>query len=262
MNDVFATASRLAAAGEEAVVDVGPVDLPLDDETLGALATARRDLLYGVPLRCRMAGPVSRSQAQVLAAAGVASVRLAPVEPDVLEWQRAFLQQLASVLRLHEVGIAPEWSVPYEATAAKAGPAIADLARALSHVPPPASGDEPTGNDLDATIDRWRDSHAPWRLTYARGPGFLRIYDRRAERERPAVIVLHGRQADVFLGFEEGSTLDQAAELAPEVPAEHLAGFVSALAANRLLLPGGGSFYLALPIRRKVEERWIERAYV
>jgi hypothetical protein len=131
---------------------------------------------------------------------------------------------------------------------------------ALTHVPPPAPPERGV-RPADTALARWREKHEPWRLTYARGPGFVRIYDRRSDRESPAVIVLRERQADVFLAFEDGCTVEDAARRAPEIPPERVMRFVGTLAENRLLIRGNGSFHLALPIRRKVEERWIEQAY-
>lgn len=234
------------------------------------VARLRTDELLGLSFRCRLPANVTAPQAELLGAAGVREAVLCATAGAV-DGGGLHLNahQLAAVRRLHAHDVAADWRL---ALAPGMGGAEADalleLIASPRHLPPPSGVRLPSadfeGEDPGpALVERfrraiaaWRREHVPWRFTYARGPGFIRIFDRRHAETEWTFIVLHGMQAEIFLRCEGVTTSDELAAEFPDVAADRVGKFLDTLAARGVLGRVGSGAYLALPIRRKVEERW------
>jgi hypothetical protein len=235
-------------------LDLGAVDAGDAGTTalLAGLAELRREHLYGFAFRCRVAAPLPRAQALLMRAAGVAHVRLDP-PPAGAGALQANARLLEAVKRLHGAGVAVEWeAVP----AAGEEAAVVELFAGAVHLPPPAESPGEGGGALHAALSAWRVEHAPRTLTYARGPGFVRLFDRRRGVRDWTFIALNAVQSEIFLFCEGARSLPEIVASVSGAEPERLRAFLEAMAERRVMSRVGSDAFLSLPVRRTLEERW------
>lgn len=266
----LAVADLLAATRRHLTtrVDLDAVDAEDPDTVavLGELARRRREELLGLELRCRVPATVTAAQASLLGGAGV---RHAALEPPVVtaghDGVALVGRHLAAVRRLHGEEISVAWDLPLpSASDAATVAAVVEAIAPATHLPPPdgtsgppaTTGEAALPEGLRQALDRWRSEHAPWTLTYARGPGFIRISDRRTGGTAWTFIVLNPAQAAVFSLCESPTTREGITSELPNLTDEAVAGFLERLAARGVLARIGSERFLRLPVRRRVEERW------
>ena len=107
--------------------------------------------------------------------------------------------------------------------------------------------------DFLAAIDTWRQAFRPDLLTYAAGPGWVRIEDRRTPAGGGAqaqAIVLQGVQAALFRACDSAQLLrDLQTRFEDRADAASVAAFLDRLVELRLMM-GDGKHYLSLPLGR------------
>lgn len=236
-------------------------DLPAGGEraaVLDALAVARAEHLWGFELTCELAEVPTDDEALLLREAGVVGVALAPAlgreQPTAA---RATLQRLAAAKSLSAVGIAVTWQLDSRALSAT-GAELRELVaacRAARHLPPPERPTEGAG-ELARAVEDWAATHQARTLTYARGPGFLRVFDRRAEDGTWRFVTLREQQAQVLLRCAQPRSAAELHQELAELGGGELRSLLDALVAKGLAARGDDDHYLALPIRRSIEERW------
>jgi hypothetical protein len=183
---------------------------------------------------------------------------------------RANLRQLRTARSLHAVVIRVHWDLlHFDAHGAAAAEFFAASLRALRNLPPPNAvrlvGGEGAGQSIEVAPDavqaltavmrQWQEVYTPWNLTFARGPGFIRIFDKRDDSSGGTFIILKAFQVAVFDACARGSGLDDIAAAVPAVPLEMLEGLIQSLLDRGIVCCLGGD-YLAMPIRRSQQERW------
>jgi hypothetical protein len=118
---------------------------------------------------------------------------------------------------------------------------------------PPLLGE--TRERFNAVLDSWRRTSAPNLLTYSRGPGFVRISDRRTRQTASGetVITLVDKQSEIFLFCEEPRHLEQVIQrFLPQLTAANVEKFLEVLVEHRLFYRSTDNRFLALPIHRKL----------
>jgi hypothetical protein len=114
---------------------------------------------------------------------------------------------------------------------------------------------------LEDAVAAWRDRNVPWTLTYARGPGFMRIFDRRRGPLDWTFIVLNAQQAEFLLFCDEARSLDEVALRAPGTPRDQVRRFLEGLVQRGVVALTGDRRFLNLAVRRRLEERWASADY-
>jgi len=278
---------ELAASRATLDIELGRLDLSRPDtrRLLKEMAKLRQERYFGLALRGSIGRRVTLEQAALLRDAGVTSVQLAqPLEPGAPPGAVAVaLRQLEAVKLLFEADVQVDWQLerPDDSSAPSVQDHLIGIMAMARHLPPPRefscsgasneavwerstdAGRQPRQTAADALEDAlqvWRSSFRPCSLTYARGPGFIRIRDRRGAESHWTFVTLTERQADVFLFCRTVRALAEIEAFAPDVPKPHLTRFLASMAARGLVC-SIGSFHLSLPIRRRIEERWSSDVY-
>jgi hypothetical protein len=243
------------------------LDLERSSPLLGELARLRSDHYYAWSLSCDLRPTVGPEAAAQLRRAGVVRATLdpAPFAEDPLRelgFERANLRQLESVRALDEQGIAVEWhlvcDLPGETEESRA--VVADWARSAVHLPAPAGlasmGDRAPRPLLEEAIARWQGGRTPRMLTYGCGPDFLRILDRRTNPREWTFIELTAAQSAIYASLEKPRSYSELASLLPAVVAPSLRRLLDLLVQRRLVCGTSDGHYLALPVRRRLDEMW------
>lgn len=250
------------------VAEERTLQLRLHGEALGveapiwdALADARGAGCYGIEISCELDDVPLGRRARRLREAGLCSValgdRFAHHEGDAVLTN---LWRLAAVKSLSAAGIRVEWQLderPWRE--GQDLQSMIDVLAAVAHLPPPTA--EPETAAARAALARWRAAHRERTLTYARGPGFMRIFDRREGEHAWRFISLDDRQAAVLAACE---TPVQPASIGAgpnAVDAAALGSFLDAMISEKVACRGPAGEVVALPIRRSIEERWASGDY-
>jgi hypothetical protein len=257
---------RLAAS--ERVLDfaVGTLDFssPLTEVLLCEMSALRQEEYLGLALSCDLAGPVTAKQSALMQRAGVTTARLKSFAKTPAYGLRApaILKELESVKLLHEADIRTEWQ--FDLSDNTISPEIAvSIMAASHHLPPPGAIMHPTSGkveEAEAELERWRSLFRMCSLSYARGPGFTRIRDRRDVENHWTFVTLTAIQASVFDFCRTARSVEEIREFAPDIPVPRMGRFLESMAQRRLMC-SVNAFHLALPVRRKVEERWSSDVY-
>lgn len=111
--------------------------------------------------------------------------------------------------------------------------------------------------ELGDLMDEWAELYRPESLMQRRGPGFVEIIDRRAQRRPDATIddtreevhLLDGVWAEIFVRCDEVVGVDKLVrEFAGRVPAEELRAFVDRLHSQRLVYRSPSGQVVNLPM--------------
>jgi hypothetical protein len=114
---------------------------------------------------------------------------------------------------------------------------------------------------LQSLLGAWREAHAPDLLTYSRGPGFVRVLDRRFKRasreegkaSRETVVTLSDKQADIFLFCGEHRPFRAIVErFDGQLSEPALRKFTEMLVDLRLFYRSRDDRFLALPVHKKI----------
>jgi ribosomal peptide maturation radical SAM protein 1 len=118
--------------------------------------------------------------------------------------------------------------------------------------------------ELNATITRfmemvatWKTNYRPRMLCYRRGPGFVRIADRRGSSENPPtarMYTLTGRQADVFLFCDACHTYSDIREQFPDFEEGDLRLFLDQMVSRLLMWCDSNGRCISLPIHTSSPE--------
>ena len=297
---VLSMAAELARRQEPVIVAVGRLDMsdPRDRALLADLARTRRQQLYGVSLTCEVGEEVGRDDAVLLAAAGVSRAQLTTTEETRIGTpEERTLSRLRSVKHLYEVSISVNWSLDGSLSQPPRAAdllAMCRLCAAAEHLPPPREATLNSGScgetghtdamavgqysdngddsvhelesdpetGLRRAVRQWRTGHRPWLVSYARGPRFVRVYDRRQGREKGVFIVLRGRQADLFHELEgEHKSVDQVGHGLGTCDLRAVHGLMDRLVDHGLAYRSANNMYQVLIPRRGFHERWVGGSY-
>lgn len=228
---------------------------------LEGLTEARLSKGYDLDLSCEIGIDLADEEVRRLASAGVARARLAAGQMEK-GFPPLWLRQIDAVRRLHEAAVAPEWCLSVRSDEEAA--AVADApAHSLLHLPPPQGLDIRGYGEGDGSvrlrdrIETWRSGHCPRMLTYARGPGFCRILDRREDPRNWRFVEFRGVQAGIFLDCR---TARRAAALRDDYGEQNwpaVSAFLERLTELGLVCSTRDrDWFLALAVRRSKNERW------
>jgi hypothetical protein len=267
-----ATRSVLTQAQSHKIMefDLGEIDFDQIDPTplLTELAGMRSREMYGLRFSSTIRSALGQRNASLLRDAGVYSVLvdLASVKSDCdgQELVLANLKQMEVVKVLHECGISADWGIlGYDR---EQSPTVcSDLIEAFEsmfHLPPPrepsstSSSNKHGDHPLSSCISRWREVHTPWTLTYARGPGFVRIFDRRSRTSEATFFTLRSQQAEIFLFCQIGRSLKSINDRVPGLILNKLQSYLEILVTRGLMCCIPSQYYQSLPVRRRLEEHW------
>jgi ribosomal peptide maturation radical SAM protein 1 len=233
-------------------------------ELLQALASRRSESFFGFEFGCDVTQVPGTALSGLMREAGISSstLRLLPSAEDQSPIS-ANLRRVEAVKNLSGAGIEVIWDLDERTVLLDEedyGSMVA-ICESARHLPPPRL---PAGDRTSRTADmviRWSEQHKPRTLTYARGPGFMRIFDRRLEVGHWRFVCLGDAQADVLLCCD--TVKDVATLLAelPDVKESELRRFLNGLVDQEVMCRGPLDQYLALPIRRSIEERWASGDY-
>lgn len=264
---------RLSRRHNHLLFDLGTLDFGEHESALDEIANARSEGLFGFLLSCAVDASISKPQVATLRRAGIQRVRLSPGGDRQegarrLGTCRANHDQIRAVRRLHEAEITVDWDLIFFAGGDEDEPdarSLAAASRALHHLPHPRRARVVTDAEaqpslgirtvLEGAAREWRDGHATAVLTYARGPGFVRIRDKRGSAGVSVFVTLTSLQCDVFDLCEEGSSSGEIAAAFPQIPEDRLRSLLKGMVDRGLICELGGGF-LCLPVRRKFESPW------
>jgi hypothetical protein len=262
----------LEAARRHAAVafDLGVIDpaAPRDQALLSQLAEVRLENGFDFDLRARATLELSKDGAERMRAAGVKSV-------DFIEEDRPpadnrpgarWLRQLQAMKWAHAADLDVRWSIGFDASAElDAWLALDPLT--LAHLPPPQGGAcafaqaGGQGEALERRLAEWSARHNVRSLTYARGPGFCRLFDRRASDAEWRFVILSGVQGEVYRFCDATRGFDEiAAQFTQAAPAA-LRGFLDVLMGQGTLCSDGQDHFQSLAVRRAINERWASGDY-
>lgn len=248
--------------------ELGALDLA-DAAVTGFLAEVaglRRDGLYGFEFRCSTGFDVTRDQAALLAGAGVTTVRIAvdavrSAHESGVNTDQINARMIRSLRRLQDSGVDVRWLLAVDTHRRSELEWVRP--RAVSHLAPPqgilALGEVVPGDghaDAMRVTSAWRAAHAPRKLTYGRGPGFVRLLDRRDDADSMTFINLAGAQSELYDACEDGATVTTLTEVFPRLPAESVGRFLDQLVGQDLMLRTCDGRYQTLALRRRLDERW------
>jgi ribosomal peptide maturation radical SAM protein 1 len=101
---------------------------------------------------------------------------------------------------------------------------------------------------LQTAVDSWRNGYVQSRLTYASGPGFVKVLDRR--EGKPRTIVLRGFSAMVFKHCDAHRSMASIFDLAPSAERAQVEQIVADLVGAKLMFRDPADRVIALPIKR------------
>lgn len=230
----------------------------IDLGLLEALARVRGERHLAYDFSGELRSVPGAELAEQMRFAGISSVVLAKC---IGEEERcpivANLQRIAAVKTLRAANIVVEWeldermwSMPMEEQKR-----MVDICQAAGHLPNPQLGSVEPTEPLAEALRLWRINYGSRILTYARGPEFIRVFGRRANDRDWRFITLRGVYAEILLHCEQPKSI-AALRLEMNGPTEdQISAYLDALVAQGLIC-GMNDRYLALPIRRAIEERW------
>lgn len=246
--------------------DLGEID-PLAPETQAFLldvAELRSRSLFGFKFECSLSTSVTQQQATLLGRGGVVLAHLIDAKRETEAGPPAYLQQLETVRALFEAGIDVRWSLEFMA-AMRGERSTSELLRALDaarNLPPPGLSEEARSlpvaaalKSLDESVSAWRTEFRVSALTFARGPGFMRLRDRRPSKGSCRFYTLKGQQADVLRFCMRIRSQAEVVSAFDGIPYEKLTAFLDRLV-NDGLMVRHDDYYLSLPTRRTLGERW------
>jgi ribosomal peptide maturation radical SAM protein 1 len=256
LEDLEATADRTGSLRFklEGLESANGIDL----ELLEALAQVRGERHLGYEFSGEVRSVPDVEVAEQMRYAGISSVRLAnSVGEEECCPIAANLQRIGAVKALRAANISVEWELDSRTwfMSLEDQKRMADICLAAGHLPnPQLGGVEPTG-PLAEALRLWSATYRSRILTYARGPEFIRIFERRENDRNWRFLNLRGVYAEVLLSCERPQSI---AGLLSEMGGltEHQISVCLDALMSQGLICASNDRYLALPIRRAIEERW------
>jgi hypothetical protein len=251
--------------------DLGVIDPDAPRETilLNRLAEVRREHGFDFDFRVAASQALSKAGAERMRAAGVKRLSLidqdAPSRANTGAAAR-WLRQLQAMKWAHAADIEVGWSIGFD-TPAELAAWLALDPLTLVHLPPPqgatcafaqAAGQ---AEALQRRLAEWAGRHNVRSLTYARGPGFCRLFDRRASDADWRFVILSGVQGDIYRFCDASRGFDEIAAQFTQAPPSALRGFLDVLLGQGTLCGDGQGHFQSLAVRRAINERWASGDY-
>lgn len=217
----------------------------------------------------------------ILKKAGVKKIELidSPEDRSVNNFLEYNLRKIQFIKSLHEKNIKVEWNIYINPLIHRNDEIreFVSLMPDLFHLFPPAgvslnldSGLKNGINDLlenkeyifksirevYARISSWGKAYHKSEFTYARGPGFIRIFDQKDVRSKWKFFILNGIQAKVFDICRQVVSLDELNERLSGSTKNEIRKTVKLLVENNILFEGSNGNCIVLPVRRRWESRW------
>ncbi len=256
---------------------------------LTKLYELRRTRKLDLRFRLMVPSSLSKSTVLLLKRAGVIEAVLLP--QALSEAQNGDplgmnLSQLARVKWLHEHDIAVRWRLVSDVgeNAEAHDSETVEICRALTHLPPPdsiwtgpwytwglqtakptASIFQPDGSQpppleprvtLKDAVLAWRTQYSPWTITHSRGPGFIRIFDRRRGYTNAHFITLTSEQWHLLDFLELPRTVEATTTAFSNIPLPTLLSFLERLLDRKLVVMPGRRLFQTFLVRRRQEEKW------
>jgi len=282
-----------SAAQKRTYVDISSegVSICCSETFLGQMHEFRLSRKLDLRLRLQVQSSMSKNKILMLKRAGVVEVEVQPPAPltqaqndGLLEMN---LRQLASVKWLHEQDIIVRWRLlgGIGGRAEIQDAETIEICRALTHIPPPDDvlrldtscprdrlsyssflvADESLtsqppalelGTSLTDAVGMWRSQYSPWTMTYTRGPGFIRIFDRRRGYSDAHFITLTAEQGRLLSFLELPQTFEAIRSEFSNIPASTLLSFVERLLDRELVVMLGSRLLQSFLVHRRQEEKW------
>jgi hypothetical protein len=243
---------REAASRKHLTFDFGEI-VPSQSDTLRflvELAKVRRDNLYSFVFSCSINNAVSKADSHALKLAGVKKV-------TILDGLQTDIEQLRTIRRLSEAELEIEWKLTFPTARFSEVDCFTEQIKNLHHLPPPREirvlGAVRHFAKLEDATKDWSTVYMPRSLTYARGPNFTRIFDRRAGKK--AFVTLTAHQCTLYHALEEGLSIHELSSIFSGYPLHQIDGLLNTLLQSGLVYRSG-TCYLSLAVRRQLEESW------
>jgi hypothetical protein len=235
--------------------DLGTISFGKPDLTavLIELNRIRAVASAGFRFRCDLLGRLQPDQGALLKRAGVVDVLLINENSCAPDGRRSAsgLSHVVQDLRfLCEHAIKVTWRLP----AFKERMTEPSMVKLLSHLPPPIFDGE------SSFASRWADANRLGTFTYSRGPGFVKILDRRFKSSNWRFTTLRGFSADLFMILRCVFHISDLEKHFPDVSYYHLNDLVDTLAEAGIVLKEDDSVQV-LPVRRSAAEHWASSYY-
>lgn len=270
----------LEVAQRDAVLDVdlGEIDFSSSGatEVLDSLAEIRRDRLFGFRIAGKVRAGLTIEQCSLLQRAGVCRVVVEFIPVDghhrgsLIELN---MENICSAKLLHSLEIDVQWHLCIlggQTYPLCRDELVADIS-SFRHLPPPNGviSFDPRGSDyrerasgeqvvaINQALTHWRTSHVARVLTYARGPGFVRICDKRGGDRNWKFITLRGVNAEIYGFCRYWRKLDDIFNFASALPRERIRDLLHKFIDSDLLACTGDEYYMATAVRKLLEERWV-----
>jgi hypothetical protein len=238
---------------------------------LSEISRFRQDSFYGLALSASFSvvSPIPLSLVNLCKRAGLRDATLLPP----IHWSRDHrsmdlnLHQFATVKRMHAAGVELRWGLfAGDINAVSDAHGLVAWIKTMRHLPPPVclwtKLGEPTSPDYQESIaliidaiTEWRRAYAPGTLTYASGPGFLKIFDRTGPPGNWRFIQLTTAQADVFRYCDEYRSLSDVSAHMSGISTAKVQALLQTFVQSGIVSCISGR-YAALPTRRKMTEHW------
>ena len=229
------------------------------------MAELRSQSYLGFRFKCTVPTGVTEEQATLLGRGGVISADLLHSSGEHAEHQPPeYLCQLETVRALFEAGIDVRWQVLWSHLM-RDSLFERELLRtwaAASNLPPPSISEQIRRDSPPDTLARihavttaWAAQFRKSTLTFARGPGFVRVRDRRPSKGGCRFYTLKAQQADILRFCSRIRTRSDIGHVAEGVPVDKIAAFLDRMVTDELIARHG-KYYLSLPTRRTLGERW------
>ncbi len=231
----------------------------VDTALLEALARTRGERLLGYEFACELGTVPTSEIAEQMRAAGISSVEVcAAVGRDEPSAIASNLQRIAAVRSLTAAGISVMWELDdrTRSVSMEQRDQMVAICHAARHLPSPTLGNVNHMESLAEALRLWSTTYRSRMLTYARGPEFVRVFERRKNDRNWRFISLRGVYGEILLRCDRPKDVAVLrSELSGPTEAE-IRRCLDSLVAQGVMCRGSNDQYLALPIRRAMNEFW------
>jgi ribosomal peptide maturation radical SAM protein 1 len=213
---------------------------------------------------CELGRIPTNREATLLREAGIVSAELSDALCASSDCAlSAVLTQLGAVRTLDAAGIVAKWRLTARAEFLDGLGRVRlnEIADAARHLPPPEIAAQASPQGVTAACVRaWRENYEPRTLTYARGPKFMRVCDRRDNESKTwRYVVLGDWEERVLRRCFRPRTVEVLRRVTGTAQVA-LAGFLDNMVAQKIMCRGMQNEYLALPVRRSISDKWMGQA--
>ncbi|MBA2935164.1 hypothetical protein HZF05_13825 [Sphingomonas sp. CGMCC 1.13654] len=229
------------------------------------MAEVRSQSYFGFRFQCTVPTGITEELATLLGRGGVINANLLDSSGEHAEHEPPeYLCQLETVRVLYEAGIDVRWQVSWPRVMRDPffGRELLRTCAAASNLPPPDISEQfrhdvprDTLTRMQAITTAWGTQFRKSTLTFARGPGFVRIRDRRPSKGGCRFYTLKAQQADILRFCSRLRTRSDIGHFAEGVPDNKVTAFLERMVTDELIARHG-NYYLSLPTRRTLGERW------